>query len=74
MKRSLIIILSTVLICLNIKVNAQVEYDKYFTDNQLRIDYYLFGNADTVSFATRRKEDNSHANKVSRRSLAVSLQ
>jgi len=51
MKKSLIIILSTVLVCLNLKVNAQVEYDKYFTDNQLRIDYYLFGNADTVSYA-----------------------
>ena len=51
MKRSLIIILSTVLICLSLKANAQVDYDKYFTDNQLRIDYYLFGNADTVSYA-----------------------
>ena len=51
MKRSIIIILSTVLFCLSLKANAQVDYDKYFTDNQLRIDYYLFGNADTVSYA-----------------------
>ena len=51
MKKSLLIILSTALICLSLKVNGQVEYDKYFTDNQLRIDYYLFGNADTVSYA-----------------------
>ena len=51
MKRSIAIILSTVLFCLSLKANAQVEYDKYFTDNQLRIDYYLFGNADTVSYA-----------------------
>ena len=51
MKRSIVIILSTVLFCLSLKANAQVEYDKYFTDNQLRIDYFLFGNADTVSYA-----------------------
>ena len=51
MKRSLLIILSTILILSNLKVKGQVEYDKYFTDNQLRIDYYLFGNADTVSYA-----------------------
>ena len=51
MKRSIAIILSTVLFCLSLKANAQVDYDKYFTDNQLRIDYYLFGNADTVSYA-----------------------
>ena len=51
MKRSIVIILSTVLFCLSLKANAQVDYDKYFTDNQLRIDYYLFGNADTVSYA-----------------------
>ena len=51
MKKFLLIILSTVLIFVNIKVSGQVEYDKYFTDNQLRIDYYLFGNADTVSYA-----------------------
>lgn len=34
--------------------DAQVEYDRYFTDNQLRIDYYLFGNSDTVSYAVDR--------------------
>lgn len=51
MKRSLVIILSTFFIILGFKVRGQVDYDKYFTDNQLRIDYYLFGNADTVSYA-----------------------
>ncbi|MBP5644004.1 MAG: peptidase M64 [Bacteroidales bacterium] len=51
MKRILFVILSTILLLGNIKVKGQVEYDKYFTDNQLRIDYYLFGNADTVSYA-----------------------
>ncbi len=51
MKRILFVILSTILLFGNIKVKGQVEYDKYFTDNQLRIDYYLFGNADTVSYA-----------------------
>lgn len=51
MKKILFVILSTILLFGNIKVKGQVEYDKYFTDNQLRIDYYLFGNADTVSYA-----------------------
>ena len=51
MKKSFIAILSTILIFSGFKVKSQVEYDKYFTDNQLRIDYYLFGNADTVSYA-----------------------
>lgn len=51
MKKSLFIILSTILVFAGLKVNAQVEYDKYFTDNQLRIDYYLFGNSDTVMYA-----------------------
>ena len=51
MKKSLTIILSTIIVFLGLKVKAQVEYDNYFTDNQLRIDYYLFGNSDTVSYA-----------------------
>ena len=51
MKKSFVIILSTILIFLGFKVKGQVEYDKYFTDNQLRIDYYLFGNSDTVMYA-----------------------
>lgn len=51
MKKSLTIILSTIIVLLGLKVNGQVEYDNYFTDNQLRIDYYLFGNSDTVSYA-----------------------
>ncbi len=51
MKKSLTIILSTIIFFCGLKVKAQAEFDKYFTDNQLRIDYYLFGNADTVSYA-----------------------
>ena len=51
MKKSLFIILSTILILAGFQVKGQGNYNKYFTDNQLRIDYYLFGNADTVSFA-----------------------
>ena len=51
MKRLTFIILSTILLCLSFKVKGQVEYDKYFTDNQLRIDYYLYGNSETVSYA-----------------------
>lgn len=51
MKKSFTIILSTIIVLLGLKVNGQVEYDNYFTDNQLRIDYYLFGNSDTVSYA-----------------------
>lgn len=51
MKKALFVILSTILIFTNLKVKGQVEYDNYFTDNQLRIDYYLFGNADTVIYA-----------------------
>ena len=35
--------------CFSLK--AQIDYDTYFTDNQLRIDYYLYGNADTVMYA-----------------------
>ena len=31
------------------KANAQ--YDVYFTNQQLRIDYYIFGNADTCYYA-----------------------
>lgn len=44
-------VLSTILIFLGLNAKSQVEYDRYFTDNQLRIDYYLFGNADTVAYA-----------------------
>lgn len=51
MNRFATIVLSTVLILLGLDVKSQVEYDKFFTDNQLRIDYYLYGNADTVSYA-----------------------
>ena len=51
MNRFTTIVLSTVLILLGLDVKSQVEYDKFFTDNQLRIDYYLYGNADTVSYA-----------------------
>ena len=51
MKRFTFIILSTILLCLGFKAKGQVEYDKYFTDNQLRIDYYLYGNSKTVSYA-----------------------
>ena len=51
MKWFTFIILSTILLCLGFKAKGQVEYDKYFTDNQLRIDYYLYGNSETVSYA-----------------------
>ena len=51
MNKALFVILSTILIFTNLKVKGQVEYYNYFTDNQLRIDYYLFGNADTVMYA-----------------------
>ena len=51
MKKSFIVVLSTILMCLGFNAKSQVSYDKYFTDNQLRIDYYLFGNADNVSYA-----------------------
>ena len=51
MKKTLFTVLSTILFFAGLNANAQVEYDNYFTDNQLRIDYYLFGNADTVMYA-----------------------
>ena len=51
MKRSLYLVLSTILILAGFQVKGQVNYDKYFTDNQLRIDYYLFGNSDTAMYA-----------------------
>lgn len=51
MKKALVVFLSTFLLFCGLKVKSQVAYDKYFTDNQLRIDYYLFGNSDTVSYA-----------------------
>ena len=54
MKKSLIVILSTILVLASFKVKGQVTYDKYFTDNQLRIDYYLFGNADTLGNIEKR--------------------
>ena len=51
MNKLQIIITSIILILLGFNAKGQVEYDKYFTDNQLRIDYYLFGNSDTVMYA-----------------------
>lgn len=51
MNKLFFLILSTILVFTVFKANSQVEYDNYFTDNQLRIDYYLFGNADTVVYA-----------------------
>ncbi len=51
MKRTLFILSSIVLIITGLKAKAQVKYDKYFTDSQLRIDYYLYGNSDCVSYA-----------------------
>lgn len=30
---------------------SATEYDNYFTNEQLRIDYYIFGNADTCTYA-----------------------
>lgn len=51
MKKVFVIIFSTIIILANLKAKGQVDYDKYFTDNQLRIDYYLYGNADTVMYA-----------------------
>ena len=51
MNKLYLIILTLILILPGFNVKAQVEYDKYFTDNQLRIDYYLFGNSDTVMYA-----------------------
>ena len=51
MKKYCTIFLSTILFFFGFKAIGQVNFDKYFTDNQLRIDYYLFGNADNVSYA-----------------------
>ena len=31
--------------------NANAQYDVHFTNQQLRIDYYIFGNADTCYYA-----------------------
>ena len=51
MKKSLLIVFSTILIFTTLKVKGQSTYDKYFTDNQLRIDYYMIGNTDTIMYA-----------------------
>jgi len=51
MKKVFVIVFSTIIIFANLKAKSQGDYDKYFTDNQLRIDYYLYGNADTVMYA-----------------------
>lgn len=51
MRKTLLIIAALFLAFSGFKANAQDTYDKYFTDNQLRIDYYLFGNSDTVMYA-----------------------
>ena len=50
MKKTIVILLAF-LCLLGFKAKSQVKYDDFFTDQQLRIDYYLFGNADTVSYA-----------------------
>ena len=31
--------------------NANAQYDVYFTNQQLRIDYYIYGNSDTCYYA-----------------------
>ena len=51
MKKSLLtfFVMLFMMPCFSLK--AQIDYDTYFTDNQLRIDYYLYGNADTVMYA-----------------------
>ena len=51
MKKTITVILSTIFILAGFKSIAQAEYDKYFTDNQLRIDYYIFGNSETATYA-----------------------
>ena len=51
MKKAVFIFLSTILMSFGIDAQSQIEYDKYFTDNQLRIDYYLFGNSETATYA-----------------------
>ncbi len=35
-------------------LNLKAQYDVYFTDQQLRIDYYIYGNADTCHYALDR--------------------
>ncbi|MGN0033791.1 MAG: M64 family metallopeptidase [Candidatus Limimorpha sp.] len=51
MKKLIITLFSMLFMMPGISLKAQTDYDNYFTDSQLRIDYYLYGNADTVMYA-----------------------
>ena len=45
-KLSLLLIITATL-----SFNLKAQYDLYFTNQQLRIDYYIFGNSDTCYYA-----------------------
>lgn len=39
------------LLLISLNFSAKAQYDVYFTNQQLRIDYYIFGNSDTCYYA-----------------------
>ena len=51
MKRIISKLSLLLIITASLSFNLKAQYDLYFTDQQLRIDYYIFGNADTCYYA-----------------------
>ena len=44
-------VLLLILFLTSLGFNSKAQYDVHFTDQQLRIDYYIFGNSDTCHYA-----------------------
>ncbi len=44
-------LLLSLLFVTTLNLNVKAQYDVYFTNQQLRIDYYIFGNSDTCYYA-----------------------
>lgn len=51
MKRIISKLSLLLIITASLSFNLKAQYDLYFTNQQLRIDYYIFGNADTCYYA-----------------------
>lgn len=51
MKRIISKLSLLLIITASLSFNLKAQYDLYFTDQQLRIDYYIFGNSDTCYYA-----------------------
>ena len=51
MKNSILKTLLLFIFIIALDSNIKAQYDVYFTNQQLRIDYYIFGNSDTCYYA-----------------------